>query len=302
VRELAALSVVVLLGLAQASPTWANNAGAGADQGKGTITGEAGNNSPSSNGSNGNNNGYRPKGGGAPPQCTGRQYGDLSPRPIGGGSGDIHYDLADPSTQAFEESLTPHPPGSGAWYYKYCGPGDKYFAGVVWLSNGSGGGQTVNPAQLAQDAKQIVTAQVPRPAVGINPPADQLVQLMTWLWIDTNNAPWQPVTATATAGPVTSRVTATPYEVDWDMGNGDHKICDNPGTPYTPGATPTCTYTYRQSSAGKPDDAFQVTATTKWHVTWTATGAPGGGNLGDLSSQSAPVAVRVAENQAINNG
>lgn len=43
-----------------------------------------------------------------------------------------------------------------------------------------------------------------------------------------------------------------------------------------------------------------MTATVHWHVTWTAEGAPGGGDLGTIERRSAPVMVPVAEIQAVN--
>ena len=134
------------------------------------------------------------------------------------------------------------------------------------------------------------------PAVG----HDQLVGLATWLWIDGRS--WQPTSATARADPVTSTVTATPKEVIWHMGDGQAVICNGPGTPYASGGTPTCAYTYRRSSARQSGETFQVKATMVWTVTWTASGAPGGGDLGTIQRTNAPVAVRVAEAQAVNNG
>ena len=68
----------------------------------------------------------------------------------------------------------------------------------------------------------------------------------------------------------------------------------------TPTRRTDCSYTWTQSSAGQPDGAYQVTATVYWQVAWTATGAPGGGNLGQVPGPAAHVAVRVAESQAVN--
>ena len=105
------------------------------------------------------------------------------------------------------------------------------------------------------------------------------------------------MTASATAGPVTTTATATPEKVVWDMGNGASVTCDGPGTPYNandPNATTDCSYTW-------PDPGtFRVTATIYWTVTWTATGAPGGGDLGAHAGPAAGVTVHVEESQAIN--
>ena len=70
--------------------------------------------------------------------------------------------------------------------------------------------------------------------------------------------------------------------------------------PSNPNASTDCSYTWTQSSAAQPDGAYEVTATVYWQVAWTATGAPGGGNLGQIAGPAARVAVRVAESQAVN--
>ncbi|HSK95149.1 MAG TPA: hypothetical protein VK891_00905 [Euzebyales bacterium] len=122
-----------------------------------------------------------------------------------------------------------------------------------------------------------------------------------WLWIDADQ--WEPLRTSATAGPVTSTVTATPTRVTWDMGNGDEVACDGPGRPYheryaeQPEATD-CSYTYRLSSAGQPDEAYRVTATVHWELTWDTSGATGGGSLGSVP-MSTTWPARVAQIQAL---
>ena len=125
--------------------------------------------------------------------------------------------------------------------------------------------------------------------------AAQLVGVPTWLWIDPGA--WQTADASATAGPVTATATATPSKVVWDMGDGDTVTCDGPGTPYSasdPSATTDCSYTWTQPGS------YEVTATVYWSVTWTAVGAPGGGNLGLQAGPPAEAEVQVTESQAIN--
>jgi hypothetical protein len=129
------------------------------------------------------------------------------------------------------------------------------------------------------------------------PPAgsEQLVGVATWLWI--KPSAWQTLSATASAGTVTTTATATPTKVIWDMGDGGTVTCDGPGTPYDPSrptATSNCSYTWPQAGS------YQVTATIYWSVSWTAIGAPGGGNLGLRPGPQARMAVRVTESQAIN--
>jgi hypothetical protein len=105
------------------------------------------------------------------------------------------------------------------------------------------------------------------------------------------------MSATASAGAVSATATATPTKVVWNLGDGKEVTCDGPGTPYAvadPNETTNCSYTWSQSGS------YQVTATLYWSVTWTAAGAPGGGNLGLQPGPAAQVAVTVTESQAIN--
>ncbi|MBI2169369.1 MAG: hypothetical protein HYU28_07705 [Actinobacteria bacterium] len=187
--------------------------------------------------------------------------------------------------------------GPGAWYRKICTSADGMSSGtVVWLNDG------VDPAVLARQAADRVP--IPAPTIGMSPSPDdeQVVNLPTWLWLD--GAGWQPVSASASAGGVSVSATASPQRVIWDMGNGDRVECDGPGTAYdrsrpAKGQSTDCEYVYRESSARAPDGTFTVTASVLWGVSWTVTGAPGGGSLGPVE-RSSSVAVRVAEIQAVN--
>ena len=81
------------------------------------------------------------------------------------------------------------------------------------------------------------------------------------------------------------------------MGDGETVTCDGPGTAYDSAqanTTTDCSYTW--ADAGD----YTVSATVFWSVTWTASGAPGGGNLGLVAGEPAEAAVTVTESQAIN--
>ena len=128
------------------------------------------------------------------------------------------------------------------------------------------------------------------------------MNLATWLWVDP--ASWGAQSSQVSVPGVTVTATARPERVVWDMGNGDHVICHGPGVAYDtsrPEATQRsdCTYTYRRSSAGQPQQRYVMTATVEWSAWWTAVGVPGGGGLPGLR-RSASAAIRVAEVQAIN--
>lgn len=188
-------------------------------------------------------------------------------------------------------------------YQRICpSSGGVTFESGAQLTMGPGGPAgselVIDPMALARHAAdELMLAE---PVVRLNPAGDQIVQLPSWLWLEGG---WTEQSASASAGPVTSTVTATPMQVRWSMGNGEQVLCDGPGRRYeprfaeTPEATD-CKYTYRHSSAEQPGDAYQVTATVEWSLTWTAIGAPGGGDLGAME-RSTVLPVRVAELQAL---
>ena len=193
-------------------------------------------------------------------------------------------------------------PTPGKWVIPVCsGPGVIDPMSPIWVVNATSQVPAANPAVLVRQA--LSDLALPTPTIEMAPPADrdQLVNVATWLWIDP--AAWRGLSATASAGPVTTTATASPAEVVWQMGDGRSVTCLGPGTPYDPSkpnATTDCSYTWRTSSAGEPNGAYQVTATLSYPAAWSATGAPGGGSLGLVAGPSAHVAVRVAESEAIN--
>ena len=187
--------------------------------------------------------------------------------------------------------------GPGAWFRKICfDDRGMSTATVIWIAD------RPDPAQLAEDALERVP--VPAPAVRLNPTAErsQVVNVETWLSID--SAQWKSVSATASAGGVTVTTTASPERVVWKMGNGDEVVCKGPGASYDaskPAADQRtdCGYTYRRSSASAPGGDYQVSATVEWSVRWSALGAAGVGVLSPMS-RTTTVPVRVAEIQTLN--
>jgi hypothetical protein len=237
------------------------------------------------------------RGGGATPMCT---------PAIGGEPGPVTWRPVPESLQTTEQRRRASEE-TGGWYWRFCGDQSDVKIqgtdnGAVWFPAGTGGGGA-DPRTLAAQALQRTPLPDPVIRMSPEPPVPQLVGLATYLWVDP--AGWGPRTASASAGGVTSTVTATPERVVWDMGQGETVVCRGPGRPYAPGvpadAPGACTFTYRFSSArsARPDRTFTVTATVHWHATWTATGAPGGGDLGTVE-RSASVGVLVAELQSLN--
>lgn len=114
--------------------------------------------------------------------------------------------------------------GPGSWYRKICtSETGAQTATVVWVPP-----RTANPRALAEEASD--RASIPLPGIRLSPPEtrEQVVNVMTWLWIDADQ--WQPVSSSASAGMVTATATAVPESVTWSMGNGDTVTCSGPGT------------------------------------------------------------------------
>ena len=142
--------------------------------------------------------------------------------------------------------------------------------------------------------------------------SSSVVNLPTWLWIDPSI--WHQLSVSASVGSVTATAVAKPVALNWSMGDGGAVSCDGPGVPFDP-AVPaadqqsSCIYTYQTSSVGQPstdgnsdDGAFQVQATVTWSVSWTATGAPGGGALPSLTTSSrSPMRVEQVESIDLEN-
>lgn len=157
----------------------------------------------------------------------------------------------------------------------------------------------VDPEVLAEQASAQLALSPP--SIQLSPKADvnQIVQLPTWMWVSN----WEPDSATASVPGVSATVTAAPASVTWDMGNGDQVICSGPGTPFDfsrpeEEQSTDCSYTYRHSSTSRPGGVYQVSATMTYDVSWSASGAPGGGALPAVS-ETTTFPLRVLEIHAV---
>lgn len=226
----------------------------------------------------------------------------------GGGGGTVCTD----TVLTLNNALGP-PPGAtlpGSWYSITCtDSGGASTTETLWISQGSAPAPVppVAPYTVALDADRSL--QLPRPALSFDPPLAAVVNLPTWLWIDPDL--WHPFSVSATVGGVTATATAVPVSVAWDMGDGASLSCPGPGAVYRPALSPSaqqtdCAYTYTMSSAGQPsadgnpnDGSFAVTASVVWEVSWTATGAPGGGALPSVETSST-ARLRVLQIESVN--
>lgn len=191
----------------------------------------------------------------------------------------------------------------GAWYVWKCTEGimDGLYRPPVWIPAGQQPGASLlpSPAELAQMARKQL--RLPSPRIAANPVGDQLVNLPTWMWLSSG---WAPVSATASVPGVSVTAVATPTSVTWSMGDGSTVTCTGAGSPYQTSTdpkapSPDCGHIYRRSSVSQPGQAYPVTATVHWTVTWS--GAGQGGTFPDMTT-TGDAAFRVAESQALNNG
>lgn len=192
-----------------------------------------------------------------------------------------------------------HPAG-GAIYAVSCAathPGGT--DGWVWAPTDPPGygGTGVTPQQLAQHA--IARMQLTGPAIRmtIDGPEMGTVGVPVWLWTEVGPTTWGPNSATASVPGLAVTATAQARQIVWDMGDGRSETCRNPGTPYYVGGivSPTCQHIYERSSAGQPGEAYPVTATTTWDVTWS-----GGGASGSLTvTRQSTASVRIGEVQVL---
>jgi hypothetical protein len=133
---------------------------------------------------------------------------------------------------------------------------------------------------LIAELTDVVRSRLQLPVPDINPTAESngIVNLGLWLAVEPQTI--DPITAQA--GPavwitVTPTLTATTY----DFGNGDQVTCEGTGIPIRDvhpdldviEQSPTCGYTYRQSSP--EDDPYQLTITTTWELPYTSSDGTG---------------------------
>ncbi|MFI9811527.1 hypothetical protein [Saccharothrix variisporea] len=125
------------------------------------------------------------------------------------------------------------------------------------------------------------------------------MNLPTWMWLSSG---WTTSSAIASVPGISVTAIAVAASVEWSMGDGSTVTCAGAGTPYTSGVdprapSPDCGHVYRRSSASQPAQAFRVTATVRWTVSWS--GAGQNGTLPDMTTTGA-ISLRVAEAQALN--
>lgn len=292
------LGVVALLVLAAPVSAGTSDTGGGA-VGNGTITATASSESADSLGTGGSESGNGTSG----PLPSGQAGGHAPPAPPS-----CTYVPAPSGVSVY---LGPGEGGSGTWYVASCSSSPTQAAlsfPVVWVPAAPATAQRTMtapslPSVHALVQRALAEAPLLRPSIELDPPADQVVFVPTWLWIPPED--WHPVTVSAVAGTVTATVTAAPTAVSWSFGDGQRLSCPGPGVAYQPaeaaGAQGTyCSHVWTTSSASAAGGAFTVSASIDYRVTVTVLGAADGfPDLGVHAGPPAQARVVVSEIEAL---
>lgn len=184
---------------------------------------------------------------------------------------------------------------TGRWFEKWCD-------GQPVMVNGGGAVpenlRSVDPATLAQQARQSVP--IPSPAITTSPDADRglYARMRTWLWVP--ESWWRGYSATAEAGGVSTTVSATPVRAVWSLGDGGQVVCKGPGVERRQGMSDDetyCSYVYKNASSTQQSGTYTITVTVEFAVTWTSN-VGSGGALGGIARSSSRT-VKVGEIQAV---
>jgi hypothetical protein len=175
---------------------------------------------------------------------------------------------------------------------------DKWFADhpEVWVDAGNQPPVPPIPPQVLRDAA-LKAMTLPEPTFSWSPQMrgdnGTLVNLQTWFW---QNQPVLHGDVTASAGGNSATVTADVTSVVYDAPTADHPAsCPDGGTPYSRGASSSCTLEFVKATPAGGSET--VTATASWGLSWSYNGA-GRGALDPVSiTDQAPLVVK--ENQAL---
>jgi hypothetical protein len=179
------------------------------------------------------------------------------------------------------------------------GPFSKVYN--LWLP-GPPDAVAISPEQAAQ---AVVARMDLRAAdIGIVPEDEPgrigAVGAPVYMWTTPGPTTFGPQVLTGSAGGVTITATAKVDRIVWSMGDGTSVTCRTPGTVYQDrygfNMSPDCGHRYQRTSAGKPANAYPITATSYWLVNWTGPGGSSGQIPLTLSSSTAIV---VGELQAL---
>jgi hypothetical protein len=209
-----------------------------------------------------------------------------------------------PQPPAGDPNWQGHEPGDGALYN--CYQPQTGLLITIWSQDpppNSGAGPT--PREVAQLAIERMKLSAINIGIAPEPGPDSvgLVGMPVWMWAKApNDHTFGPITESASAGGITITATAKVLRVTWDMGDGTEVVCDTAGSPYKPSYgrkdSPDCGHTYKKSSAHETDEAYTVTATSSWVITWSGAGQTGTIRLNGLNRSTQ---IRIGEAQVLVN-
>ncbi len=171
---------------------------------------------------------------------------------------------------------------------------------VIWLPGPPDAGVTPEQAARAVVSRMDLRAA----AIGIvpedKPGSIGAVGAPVYMWTTRGPTTFGPQVLTGSAGGITITATARVERIIWDMGDGTTVTCRTAGTPYEDRYgfrdSPDCGHRYSKTSAGKPNNAYPIRATSYWVVDWTGPAGASGQIRLDLTSTTSIV---VGELQAV---
>lgn len=172
---------------------------------------------------------------------------------------------------------------------------------ILWTAAGQEPGPP-SPEQLAATALGMLA--LARAEVHTAPPPNAVtyVGVENWLWVPESQ--WAILSKSVSAGATAVTVTPAPAQLVWKVG-AQAVTCYGPGKAWQPGmtdaATTTCGYTFAHTSSSQPSGRFAVTATIRYHVTWTCAGTcpTTGADLGLLDAPTGASTMRVLQRQTV---
>lgn len=158
---------------------------------------------------------------------------------------------------------------------------------------GSDGDQpTVTTLTLAQRARARLP--VPAPKIQTAPPrgTNALVRMPHWFWL--GRSQWGARSATARLDGLSATVTAHPTSLTIDPGDESKAFtCTAPWTPYTHGASSTCTHTFTHHGR------YTATVSVHWAASWTGSDGDSGSLPALSRTTTFPIKVVQAHSQLI---
>lgn len=205
------------------------------------------------------------------------------------------------------------PPGTPAWQghadgslwacttCQVAGTASNCHVQVIWTAPGQAPGPP-RPGELASHAVGLMPLAKAQVHTAPQAPDHTYVGVEDWLWVP--QAQWTTLAKTVRAGGTSVTVTAAPSQVRWDMGAAT-QTCYARGSEWRAGMTDAaqtdCGYTYTVTSDSEPHGRFPISATIRYQVDWTCTGActANSGTLGLVDAPAGVGSLQVLQRQTV---